>query len=131
MWAGQLNGFAASDMCNTRVVMCNAPTPHADIRACLSTPNCPSCPAEVYVNETVGQRPVVTWNMELDTLRSDLGEGCIALLVVPFAWNREPRPMLPSSLQASVGSCCEVPTGGQGLAATLLSVAWDPTDIGF
>ena len=30
-------------------------------------------PAEVYVNETAKERPVVTWNMELDTLRSDLG----------------------------------------------------------
>lgn len=35
-------------------------------------PLCP-LPAETYVNETVKERVVVTWNMELDTLRSDLG----------------------------------------------------------
>ncbi|GAB4822300.1 hypothetical protein N2152v2_009346 [Parachlorella kessleri] len=28
---------------------------------------------EVYCKETVGERPLVTWNLELDTLRADLG----------------------------------------------------------
>ena len=29
---------------------------------------------EKYVAETVGDRPLVLWNLELDTLRADLGE---------------------------------------------------------
>lgn len=29
---------------------------------------------ERYVENTVGQRPLVLWNLELDTLRADLGE---------------------------------------------------------
>ena len=50
----------------------------AGAAAAHSIPSYPTLPcfppAEIYVNETVGARPVVTWNMELDTLRSDLGE---------------------------------------------------------
>ena len=49
----------------------------AGAAAAHSIPSYPALPclppAETYVNETVGARPVVTWNMELDTLRSDLG----------------------------------------------------------
>jgi hypothetical protein len=30
---------------------------------------------EKYIQETVGDKPIIIWNMELDTLRSDLGEA--------------------------------------------------------
>jgi len=30
---------------------------------------------ERYIQETVGDKPIIIWNMELDTLRSDLGEA--------------------------------------------------------
>lgn len=46
----------------------HAPCHHcaAGIRGC--------CTAEAYCEETAKERVVVAWNMELDTLRSDLGE---------------------------------------------------------
>ncbi|PSC74905.1 LOW PSII ACCUMULATION chloroplastic [Micractinium conductrix] len=45
----------------------------ADIFLALNASTVELADLETYVNETVKERVVVTWNMELDTLRSDLG----------------------------------------------------------
>ncbi|PRW60675.1 LOW PSII ACCUMULATION chloroplastic [Chlorella sorokiniana] len=45
----------------------------ADIFIALNASTVELSDLETYVNETANERPVVTWNMELDTLRSDLG----------------------------------------------------------
>jgi len=37
---------------------------------------------EKYIQETVGEKPLIIWNMELDTLRSDLG-GVFLLFELP------------------------------------------------
>ncbi|KAL4447447.1 hypothetical protein ABPG75_004666 [Micractinium tetrahymenae] len=45
----------------------------ADVFLALNASTVELTDLETYVNETVKERVVVTWNMELDTLRSDLG----------------------------------------------------------
>lgn len=46
---------------------------------------------EKYIAETVGDKPLIIWNMELDTLRSDLGNyfakpfsSSSTLVLIPF-----------------------------------------------
>ena len=63
--AGWLLGAQSSALHYT---MCLLALPHCCV-ACLA--------AEAYVTEKVKDRAVVTWNMELDTLRSDLGEWAL------------------------------------------------------
>ncbi len=40
---------------------------------------------EKYVAETVKEKPFILWNMELDTLRADLGESMLSMQSLVFA----------------------------------------------
>ena len=40
---------------------------------------------ERYANDIAGARPVVLWNVELDTLRSDLGRLLTYLLILAYS----------------------------------------------
>jgi hypothetical protein len=56
------------------------PSPHGCVHAAHVLCAHQNRTAETYCQETAKERAVVAWNMELDTLRSDLGEGLPALL---------------------------------------------------
>lgn len=45
----------------------------ADIFIVLNASTIELLDLEAYTNEKIGNRPMITWNMELDTLRADLG----------------------------------------------------------
>ena len=56
---------------------------------------------ERYIEETVGERPLVLWNLELDTLRADLGELHISCAMTDLSVN----PVVVEGMQYSVQRC--------------------------
>ena len=50
----------------------------ADVFMAINASTIELADLEAYVNEFVGERPVIAWCIELDTLRADLG-ACPAL----------------------------------------------------
>ncbi len=51
----------------------------ADMYICVNASTVELPDIERYVAEYVGDKPIVLWNLELDTLRADLGAACICL----------------------------------------------------
>lgn len=50
----------------------------ADMYICVNASTIELVDIEKYVAEYVGDKPIVLWNLELDTLRADLGKsGCM------------------------------------------------------
>jgi hypothetical protein len=51
----------------------------ADMYICVNASTVELPDIERYVAEYVGDKPIVLWNLELDTLRADLGAACTYL----------------------------------------------------
>ena len=57
----------------------------ADMYICVNASTVELPDIERYVAEYVGDKPIVLWNLELDTLRADLGAACTSLTSLPSA----------------------------------------------
>ena len=61
----------------------------ADMYICVNASTIELPDIEKYVAEYVGEKPIVLWNLELDTLRADLGKTVCGLAVTPlFVWTK-------------------------------------------
>lgn len=57
---------------------------------------------ERYIEATVGDKPLIIWNMELDTLRSDLGEPIVSVILCSFM-----KEHAPSCISLHLGMECQ------------------------
>lgn len=81
----------------------------ADMYICVNASTVELPDIERYVAEYVGDKPIVLWNLELDTLRADLGAACTSLSSLPNADIHRPIFYVCSSMHAChQNQCCSL-----------------------
>ena len=74
--------FLVTDDKDTSVAPPSESAKKADLFIALNATSADLPALEQYAAGPAANKPLILWNLELDTLRSDLGETCTAMLII-------------------------------------------------